>query len=129
MESKLKHLEFIQSTINRLNNNSFMIKGWCIALVSAIFALAAKDSNSNFFLLTYLAIPIFWFLDGYYLSQERKFRELYKIVSVKNQSEIDFSMENREHTSSSLQTSILSITLISFYLPLTLLILLIVIMM
>ena len=47
MENKRKHLEFIQSVIARMNSNSFLIKGWSITLVSALFALAAKDSNLN----------------------------------------------------------------------------------
>lgn len=28
MENKIKHLEFIQGVINRMANNSFMLKGW-----------------------------------------------------------------------------------------------------
>ena len=41
MEKKLKHLEFIQNVILRMNNNSFLIKGWAITLISALFALAS----------------------------------------------------------------------------------------
>lgn len=44
-EKKLKHLEFLQNVITRMNSNSFMIKGWAITLVSALFVLAAKDAN------------------------------------------------------------------------------------
>ena len=35
MENKIKHLEFIQSTITRMNQNSFQIKGWMITFVSS----------------------------------------------------------------------------------------------
>ena len=33
-ENKLKHLEFIQNIITRMNSNSFVIKGWSITLVT-----------------------------------------------------------------------------------------------
>jgi hypothetical protein len=91
-ENKRKHLEFIQSVITRMNSNSFLIKGWAITLVSALFALAAKDANVNYVLISYIVIPVFWILDGFYISKERQYRELYKTVSGKVELAIDFSM-------------------------------------
>lgn len=93
MEAKIKHLEFIQNVITRMNSNSFLIKGWTITLVSALFALAAKDANVNYVLVSYIAIPVFWVLDGFYISQERQYRDLYKEVAAKSESDIDFSMD------------------------------------
>ena len=92
MDSKLKHLEFIQNVITRMNSNSFLIKGWMITLVSALFALAAKDANIHYVLITYIVTPVFWFLDGFFLSQERQYRELYNVVRQKALDTIDFSM-------------------------------------
>lgn len=91
MESKLKHLEFIQNVITRMNTNSFLIKGWTITLVSALFALAAKDSNINYVLVSYISIPVFWILDGFYISQERQYRALYEEV-INGQNKIEFDM-------------------------------------
>ena len=54
MENKLKHLEFIQTVINRMAGNCFLLKGWAITLVAALFALSAKDTNHNYFLIAYL---------------------------------------------------------------------------
>ena len=71
MESKLKHLDLIQGVINRMANNSFLLKGWSVTLISALFALAAKDSNSLFIYLAYFPCVAFWSLDGYFLWQER----------------------------------------------------------
>ncbi|WP_435354079.1 hypothetical protein [Morganella morganii] len=48
MDNKIAHLGFIQGVINRMGSNSFMIKGWCVALVAAIFALSADKANSSF---------------------------------------------------------------------------------
>lgn len=92
-ENKLKHLEFIQNNITRMSTNSFLIKGWSITLISALFALAQKEANKDYVLLTYFAIPLFWYLNGFFLLQERKFRELYDDVRQKNEKDIDFSMD------------------------------------
>lgn len=92
MECKIKHLEFIQNVISRMNSNSFLIKGWAITLISALFALAAKDANIQYVLITYIIIPVFWILDGFFISQERQYRELYDKVCSKTEPEIDFSM-------------------------------------
>lgn len=117
MDSKLKHLEFIQSVITRMNSNSFLIKGWMITLVSALFALAAKDANIHYVLITYIVTPIFWFLDGFFLSQERQYRELYDVVRQKALDTIDFSMNasiyNKERNT--WFRSIFSKTLFPFY--------------
>jgi hypothetical protein len=92
MEAKLKHLEMIQGVINRMAGNSFLLKGWSVTLTSALFALAAKDSNPFFVYLAYFPCATFWSLDGYFLHQERLYRKLYQEVSKKKPDEIDFSM-------------------------------------
>jgi len=91
-EKKLKHLEFIQLVITRMNVNSFLLKGWSVTLVAALFAFAAKDTNIEYVLITYISTPIFWFLDGYYLSQERQYRGLYNQIKSKIEDDIDFDM-------------------------------------
>ena len=93
MEKKLKHLEFIQNVITRMNSNSFLIKGWTITLVSALFALAANNSNIKFVLISYIAIPVFWVLDGFFIAVERQYRDLYNEVAVKAEDDIDFAMD------------------------------------
>ena len=91
-ENKIKHLEFIQNVITRMNSNSFMIKGWCVTLVAALFALGAKDSNVNFAIIAYIVIPTFWVLDGFFIIREKHFRNLYNQVRLKDEEEIDYSM-------------------------------------
>ena len=95
MENKIRHLEMIQGVINRMAHNSFLLKGWSVILVSALFALAAKNSNICFILSAYFPALAFWVLDGYFLWQEKLFRELYDKVRKMNETDIDFSM----HTS------------------------------
>lgn len=79
-EDQRTHLGFIQNTITRMGSNSFFVKGWSVALVTALFALSAKDANKTYVLISCIPVPIFWILDGYYLSLERRFRTLYKKV-------------------------------------------------
>jgi hypothetical protein len=96
MDRKLKHLEFIQGTINRLSTNSFLLKGWSVVLVAGLFAFAAANSELAFVYLAYFPAVVFWGLDGYFLWQERVYRELYNRVRVKEAEEIDFSMDTRD---------------------------------
>jgi hypothetical protein len=95
MEKKLKHLEFIQQAINRMASNLFLLKGWTVTLIAAMFALAAKESKDFYFVLAYFPTLMFWLLDGYFLSQERRFRSLYEHVTKLDESEIDFSMDTQ----------------------------------
>lgn len=95
MEKKLKHLEFIQQAINRMASNLFLLKGWTVTLIAAMFALAAKESKDFYFLLAYFPTFMFWLLDGYFLSQERRFRSLYDHVAKLKEGAIDFSMDTQ----------------------------------
>lgn len=117
MESKLKHLELIQGVINRMAGNSFLLKGWSVTLTSALFALAAKGANPFFVYLAYFPCATFWALDGYFLRQERLYRELYKEVAGRQPNEIDFSMNTAkfEDNVDSWLSTCFSLTLRMFY--------------
>lgn len=91
MSDKTEHLQMIQQVINRMASNSFVLKGWSVTLTSALLALAAKDAERRFVLLAWFPLVMFWALDGYYLLQERLFRERYDQVRRASE-ECDFSM-------------------------------------
>jgi hypothetical protein len=94
MDNKTKHLAFIQGVVNRLSTNSFLLKGWSVLLVSALFALAASDARIYFVYLAYFPAFAFWSLDGYFLWQERLYRALYDHVrGLKDDEAVDFSMD------------------------------------
>ncbi len=120
MYSKLQHLAFIQSVIARLSSNSFLLKGWIATLVSAIFALGVKDANKQFILLAYFPIITFWLLNGYFLSQERRFRALYDQVRALPPDKIDFSMDTEQFNvdSNRMERAFFSKVLVIFYVPL-----------
>ena len=73
MENKTKHLEFIQSTISSMNQNSFQIKGWTITLVSALLSLYDSSEKPVYIIIAVVPTVIFWFWDAYYLQQECRF--------------------------------------------------------
>jgi len=93
MENKTKHLEFIQTTINRMANNSFLLKGWVITIVGGLFAFSMNEMNYFYILISLIAVIFFWLLDGYYLYQEKLFRKLYEHVAEQPEGKIDFSMK------------------------------------
>ena len=122
MDKKIKHLEMIQSVIERMSNNSFLIKGWSITLASAIFIVAIQAQDKASALWTLFPAVIFWFLDGYYLWQERLLRSLYEYVRKLDEKKIDFSMDtskvvNEEFRGrrNSFLNAILSRTLLPFH--------------
>ncbi len=117
MENKRAHLEMLQGIINRMAGNSFLIKGWTITLVAALFALAQKESNPTFMYLAYFPALIFWALDAYYLWQERLFRKLYDKVRAAEEKSIDFSMNTSVVTSETggIVKTLFSQTLLAFH--------------
>lgn len=91
---RLKHLEMLQSVITRMGNNSFLIKGWSVTLLSAILVLTAKDKIFAMGWIALIPIVIFWLLDGFFLRQERLFRKLYDKYRIQPQdSPTDFNMD------------------------------------
>ena len=118
---KIKHLEFIQAVITRMNSNSFQMKGWMVAIVSAILAVYASTQNDRFVLVAIFPAVVFWFLDTYYLWQERKFRGLYNDVSgITNSQKIElFAMRPDLYAGGkySYWDVFQSVTIILLYLP------------
>jgi hypothetical protein len=110
-----KHLEFTQGVINRMGQNSFLIKGWAVTLVSALFALAAKDADQKFVIVAYFPAIVFWILDGYYLYQERLFRKVYDHVRQQKTVKYSLSTKSFDNGISDWASAALSKTLILFY--------------
>ena len=92
MQNKIKHLEMIETIIERMAKNSFQLKGWTVTLVTLVNALAAKDSDKRFIILSIIPIFGFWVLDAIYLRLERKYKILYAQVAKKKEEEIDFNL-------------------------------------
>lgn len=123
---KIKHLEFVQNIITRMNANSFQIKTWTITLATGLLAIYSSTKNSQFILLAIFPVFIFWFLDSYYLNQERKFRGLYQDIYKANpyQNFDTFDMRPDLYTKGKYKyiRSMFSPTIFLFYIPIMVLI-------
>jgi hypothetical protein len=122
-QPNIKHLEFIQAVITRMNTNSFQLKGWMITIVAALLAIFASTRNALFVLVAVFPVLIFWFLDTYYLMQERKFRGLYNDVAgvTEEPKEIqDFAMRPDLYTGGTYayKSALTSPTIVWLYMPL-----------
>ena len=124
-EYMLKEIEIIQDIIKRMAFNSFMIKGWAITLV--VVSLLLKGTDKYQIWIAFIPLFVFWFLDAYFLWQERLYRKLYDWV-VNNRLETDeylFDMDAyrfKDEVQSKLRI-MFSITLGWFYGSITILIL------
>ena len=71
----LKEIDIIQDIIKRMAFNSFMLKGWTITLV--VVSLLIKGTDKYQIWIAFIPLLVFWFLDAYFLWQERLYRKLY----------------------------------------------------
>lgn len=96
-EKIVKHLEMAQGVVNRLAGNSFSIKSWSMAIIGAALIFIARADAANPNVLFGLLLPVigFWYLDSYYLWQERLFRAVYD--DIRAQPDTDFSMNPTKH--------------------------------
>jgi hypothetical protein len=92
-ESKIRHLEMIQRIIDRMANCSFMLKGWSITLVLGVFTLLGVENFKTCFYIVYVPVLAFWYLDAYFLRQERLYRKLYEKIRLEDSPVSDFSLE------------------------------------
>ncbi|MBD8074071.1 hypothetical protein COL48_12290 [Bacillus toyonensis] len=81
----IEEVKIIQDIIKRMSSNSFIIKGWTITLV--VGSLLFKGEKIQFF-ISFIPLIMFWFLDAYFLRQERLYRKLYEWV-IKERVETD----------------------------------------
>jgi len=78
-EEKETHLGFIQGVINRMANNSFLIKGWSIALITAIIII--PNNNKLLPLCSIIVLIALWWMDSFFLYNESLYRKLYEKVA------------------------------------------------
>jgi hypothetical protein len=95
-EQKVEHLKFIQAVIARMGTNSFLLKGWTVTLVAALFAFGAKEADRAFIVIAWVPVLVFAGLDAYFLRRERLYRRLHDKVAAKTDADpIDFGMARR----------------------------------
>jgi hypothetical protein len=118
MEDKVAHLQMIQGVIQRMGQNSFALKGWCVTIVAALFALTAKDANTRVGWVALIPIITLGFLDAYYVWQERRFRDLFDAVAAPDSGVLPFSMRPDAFSSRSFGAALRSASIWAFYIGL-----------
>ena len=119
----LKEIDLVQDIIKRMAYNSFMVKGWSLTLIVVTLLIKGEGRYS---LIAFLPLISFWYLDGYFLRQERLYRKLYEWIAQFRLDSSDHLFElttNRfsEEVPSTIST-IASLTLLVFYSPIAILI-------
>ena len=79
----LKEIDLIQSCINRMAQNSFIVKGWTISLVAVVLALLPDIVNIKLLCALCVVFCIcFWYLDAFFLKTERLYRWKYEWITT-----------------------------------------------
>jgi len=122
----VEYLKMVQNIITRLANNSFKIRTGAVVLFIVGLISTEFFANMIVLIIAIVFLLLIWYLDSYYLYQERLFRKLYnKIVNnidkyLKDEKEfILFNMNISEfkNNKGSLIKAMVSTTEILFYLP------------
>lgn len=120
----VEEAKVIQGVINRMATNSFLVKGWTITLIVGVLVL--KPEGRQYLLASLLPLFGFWWLDAFFLRQERLFRQLYNHQIVKRTISFDglFSLDTCPFLRSvpGVFNTMFSPTLLTFYLIILLLI-------
>lgn len=76
-----KEIDLIQSCINRMAHNSFIVKGWMISILAVLLGLLSKTFDVTILSIVCIIVSIcFWYLDGFFLRLERLYRWKYEWV-------------------------------------------------
>ena len=95
-----KEIELIQSCINRMAQNSFMVKGWLITLLSVALALLPEKVDIKLLcIIGFVIIVCFWYLDAFYLKLERLYRWKYDWVIKNRRSSDKYIFDLNPHNS------------------------------
>jgi hypothetical protein len=76
-------------------SNSFLLKGWAVTLTGGALAFTIKQADRHYLYISLVVVVLFWFLDSYYLSRERRFVQLYNQVRLGSDERTDFSMDTK----------------------------------
>lgn len=124
-----KEIDLIQACVNRMAQNSFLVKGWMLSLVAIIIALLPEKIGVDIRVLCVVAFVVticFWYLDAFFLRMETLYRWKYTWVIKNRQSTLDFAYDLNPHNDKtwiggSIEPNILKIMFSQTFLPLYLL--------
>ncbi|MBN8579756.1 MAG: hypothetical protein J0L96_03725 [Anaerolineae bacterium] len=119
-EEQIKHMELVKSDIQQLEAYSFQIKGWHSTFIAA--SMLSATQNKLFALLAIIPIITFWLMDTYYIQAARKYRGIYNDLTRGRFSTIEikpftFPVHNYIGERFSYINVLTSVSILPFYLP------------
>ncbi len=114
-----KQIDLIQDCIKRMANNSFLIKGWAIGILT-IAMILLKEISIIGILICFIPLISFWYLDSFFLMTEKHYRFMYeKLIKTNPEVEINldfYDLNPQKYREKIEQIDVmLSATLIGFY--------------
>lgn len=112
----IEEIKLVQDIIKRMAGNSFNVKTWTITLIVA--TLLFKGNDKHLF-IAFIPLFAFWYLDAYYLRQERLFREIHKWITtyrLENEDKLfDFNPTKFKDNVQSTKRIMWSVSILPFY--------------
>lgn len=116
-----KEIDLIQGCINRMAQNSFMLKGWALTIFAGVTAFTKGENFSDPVTLIFTTIVpfvCFWILDTFFLQTEKKYRKMYKEMLIKrktNNTDGQYDLNPRRFKVECFLKVMFSTTMILFY--------------
>lgn len=120
-EELFKEIDLIQNCINRMAQNSFMLKGWALTIFAGVTAFTKGENFSEPVTLIFTTIVpfvCFWILDTFFLQTEKKYRRMYEEMLIKrkaNNSDGQYDLNPRRFKVECFLRVMFSLTLVLFY--------------
>jgi len=94
-----KEIDLIQGCINRMAQNSFLIKGWALTIVTVVLALMEKNIDPIYLcLVMFIPLLSFWYLDAFFLKTEKKYRKMYDwVIGARHKNDLSNLYELNPH--------------------------------
>ena len=73
----IKEITLVEAIIKRMASNSFQLKAWTVTLVVGTMLLKGSGFDT---MIAFIPLIVFWFLDAYFVWQERMYRKLYEWI-------------------------------------------------
>ena len=116
---QISYLTLIQSTVNRMATSSAVLKGFAATAFSTLAAMTYSNASIPMMLSLLLPLCGFILLDTYYLSLERKYRDLYDLVRTqKIAPNYSLKINDGGMPSRTWVSTLRSLSIVLFYLPL-----------
>ena len=116
-----KEIDLLQGCINRMAQNSFMLKGWALTVLAGVTAFTKGENFSEPITLvcgTIVPFLCFWILDAFFLHTERKYRRMYEnMLAMRKNNIIDgqFELNPKKIDIGCFCKTLFSLTLSVFY--------------